>query len=541
MSTANTKLDSLSRLEAICIGLSTLPALVVLWLINRFGVNIPNWDEWGFSVAHYLNGDLLNMRWSAFWRLNLEHRVFITPIIDVAIAHLTNLNIMVIVYFNFVLTILIAVVLCLLFRSKISGFAGSLMLPVITLLIFSLIYWPHWIDPRNHHWHLSILTYLVGIYTLDRTKPGARPFAVVMVLSIISALSFFSGNLMWLFVGAALWFYGYRHLAYYIVWFVLAGIVAVTYTLDFLKMDTITNGVQQIHPVVMTRFFLTYLGSPLVGTKGPTAIWAATAAGAIATSVVGYAILQAYTRKIKLVDIFPWLCIALWVMLNGAFAAYGRGNALGVASALAVRYIIFSSVFWVSIVALAVTLMVKNAQNRWLSTGVFTMVALAYVSAHWLFLSDGNIRRWSDHYATGRECLHYYEVAPDTCLIILYPAPWVLRTWMPQLIAREVNFLDQSKLRNGEFFEDSQDADLSSGWTLQVPDEPLVVLKTLREDSGAVTLQTGGEEYDLNRGLIHIPAGQVIVYDLTPYAGQTVTIIVDGEVDYAEIWTLADP
>ena len=73
--------------------LSTIPAIVILALIFRYGVNVPYFDQWDCEGKLFKKFWEHQLTWGDFWEQHNEHRMFFPKLIYLALAYATHWNV----------------------------------------------------------------------------------------------------------------------------------------------------------------------------------------------------------------------------------------------------------------------------------------------------------------------------------------------------------------------------------------------------------------------------------------------------------------
>ena len=73
--------------------LSTIPAIVILVLILRYGVNVPYFDQWDCEGKLFKKFWEHQLTWGDFWEQHNEHRMFFPKLIYLALAYATHWNV----------------------------------------------------------------------------------------------------------------------------------------------------------------------------------------------------------------------------------------------------------------------------------------------------------------------------------------------------------------------------------------------------------------------------------------------------------------
>jgi hypothetical protein len=351
----------ITRGEVGAVLLGLIPAAVISLLIVRYAVNVPYWDNWDMYIGSWLRGD----EWKSCWLLFNGHRFLLPCLIGHALARLSSMSALPWVFVKIPFFIAIYFMVYRIYRSTATDRRSYLMAIPFALLVFTMAYWPMWIDPRPIFSQMAMLAFLVGIWVLAASPRGWKSFGIAALMAYISSLSFFSGNITWIVLGVMLWLRGYRDRRYYALWVVMALTILVPYTYDYLQPLVLANSAPIYNLIDPSIFALAFLGSPLVPKLDPPLIGVSATIGAIGvTAVIGYSVrLQRKAQEIR-EQTYPWIMIALWVIVNSIFIALGRTGLSGLQGALTPRYVSFGAIFWIAIVVLMVMGVIGDAHTK---------------------------------------------------------------------------------------------------------------------------------------------------------------------------------
>jgi hypothetical protein len=442
------------RAKLLCWLLATIPVYVLVGLIERYGVNVPYWDEWNWSVSRFLANDLPELRLGRFWALRAEHRVFVPQLVGTGLAHLTDLNMFANLYAKLGLSVVIFALLVRMYTRRAQAVGAPLIALVFSALVFSIVQWPRWIDPRPLPTTFAILGTVLTLSALCGGPPSRWRVAVAGAGAYLASLSYFSGNLTWLIGAGLLVCTGYRGLRTYGIWIAMTLTVWIPYAVDFWGSDSLARTTESPTIRQLGRFLLVFLGSPLVDTD--PFVYGQEPAMALGVAGLGMCAVAALAAPRWIADgwrkCLPWLALAAWVVMSGAAAAYGRAG-LGSHAARAERYRVYGSVFWIAVAALIAValcepwrkdrkgLLLGGLLLRLCPAVLAAWVCVGYVDASLAATAAGNFGRLPKLLIKGRDCLLTYETADDACLGLLLNHPGQLRSMLPELLRRRASFL----------------------------------------------------------------------------------------------------
>ena len=444
------------RVALILIGLS--PLVIVLIHIQRYGVNVPYWDEWDLLVQPYLDTFSGQFRIGDLWYLQNEHRLFVPRLVALAIARLTNLDMLAQMYFNVVLTIFVWVLIYAIYRHTAESKNRLLVLLPTAFLLFTMALWPRWVDTRPMYLLIAVLGFMAALWVIVTRPPGWRALVFAGVLGWIASLSFFTGHLTWIVVGGLLWFMGYRKVRYYLVWAVMAAVVLIPYLSDYLVANSIARNSAFPGLEASISFIFIFIGSPLASVKSLTlpqdeSFWLGVI-GLISVCVLWFSnwffVRNGFRKSL------PWLAIIGWVVVSAGVAGVGRIDEFGVNSARAIRYMLYGNIFWIAVVNLGMITLteprkspksdrVQHLYRFRYAASTFAILVMLVIGAHYAIVQqtvygDGFLAR-VEQLRIGHVCLLSYEHASDDCLKNLYPDPDRVRDLAPLLEQRNVTFM----------------------------------------------------------------------------------------------------
>jgi hypothetical protein len=431
--------------------LGLVPMVAITILMVRYAVNVPYWDDWDIYVAPWLRGTEVQSCWPLF----NGHRLILPCLIGHALARISSMNALLWVFAKIPFFIAIYFLIYRIYRHKAATDRFYLLAIPFSLLVFSMAYWPMWIDPRPIFSQMAQLTFLVVIWSITTKAKGWKPFAIAALMAYISSLSFFSGNISWIVGGIALWLRGYRERRYLLLWIAMALTILIPYTYDYLQPQVLDHSAPINNIFEPAVFTLAFLGSPLAPglNPRPLQIGVSAAIGAIGVAAgVGFSLRLLRQSRAGLERAQPWLLIMLWVCVNAFFIALAREGISGVGGALSPRYTSFGAIFWIGVVVL----MVINGTQRDLSgapdrgkrvsmaaTGLLSLLIVTTFAYRSLsYFQEDRLDELSIRLLTGRECLLRYDVADERCLEFIYPNVDRLKLLMDQVALEQVSFLE---------------------------------------------------------------------------------------------------
>ncbi|MFB2935033.1 hypothetical protein ACE1B6_07115 [Aerosakkonemataceae cyanobacterium BLCC-F154] len=362
--------------------LTIIPAFFMGMLIYQNSVNMPYWDDWEISLfldKIYPEYKLPLQKWLA--QAN-ETRYLFPRFIFVGLAYLNkwNWDIRYQMWVSLALACLVSINVFRLTKWTI----GESLLQVISIAILcnSLIFAP--IQYENWLWGIQLIVFmpiacittcLVVIYSnINRTTK----LILCLILCTISTFSYANGMLSWVIVFPALaiskswrWQDIFKEKWLYIPWIATFTANMAVYFYNYQKPSQ-TPGLSAglLNPIESTRYFLSFLGTPLAW--GINSFdWQADVIrnniiiGTILISLFGLALfylLKHINESILIYRMSGWFVIGFYTVISGIITSLGRVG-FGIGTSIAPRYMTFSVYLPLALVGL-IAVMFDDAKNR---------------------------------------------------------------------------------------------------------------------------------------------------------------------------------
>lgn len=406
-----------------------LPPLYILYLITRYGIDVPFWDQWEFVLLlkKYKTGVL---SFPDIWAQHNEHRILFPKLIMLALAAATGWDIRYELYANFVLAGLIFIFLNLLFRKEAGGRCKPWFSVVAAFLVFSPVQQENWTWGWQIQIFLGVLGAVVAVWSVSRYPAQWKGLLVAMGAAIVASYSFSNGLLTWPVVGMLLlaqrqW--KMRHVGLWTAAFIISVFL---YYHGYQKPELHPSLLYPLnHPYDYIRYVFVYLGSPLAFSKREHAI----AIGILLTCVLCIASIQVWrSGREGFKRLLPWLALALYSISSAAVTGIGRSG-FGVDQAMASRYTTISTPFVVSVFVVAAYWIGGYPDSHKRLPAKLTAV-VCFVSVLLLFSYASSFSRSVRVFARtfeGRQkakvCLENAASVDEACLKILYPDVAIVR------------------------------------------------------------------------------------------------------------------
>jgi len=325
------------------------PFGVLTWLVLSNTVDVPYLDQWESFVPvierYYSSQLTLHDLWS---QGNGEARVFFPRLVMIALAGLTNWNIIAETCVN-----LILMLLCLLFllkeirgASPPPGREPIVLFNGFALLLFSLTQWENWTWGWQMTTSMNLLAGMAALSLLSRTP---RPSSVMTAVAagVVATYSFAAGLSLWI-IGAILLIIAVRETPrarpFLGFWLVMSAMVISTYFLEYHKVEKHPSLLVAIHhPIVFLQYVLIFLGSPMAYPHPILSL----VVGAFGAGLFLWFMRSALAERPIQVSSRFFLSLGLYAIMNAVVAGIGRVG-FGANQACSSRYIVFGQLLWVA-------------------------------------------------------------------------------------------------------------------------------------------------------------------------------------------------
>ena len=319
-----------------------LGCLVAVML--RYSLDMPYLDQWEFVplLAKSFEGPITL---GDLWAQHNEHRLIFPRLIMLALAHLSRWNLRWELAANVVLGTALFLALAHLLRrtaARAGRVANPWLVPLLSLLVFSMSQWENWLLGWQLTEFLNILAAVLGIILLTRAPCRTRHFAGAIALGVVATYSFANGLLYWIVAAPALRTgpaptQRRRGGLWAVAFLVTAASYLHGYSTPSYHPSLIT---MLQHPVHFAIYVLKYLGNPLVN-------WSGT--GAAIAGAAGLAVFLGLERRLLRrhgrTPLVAPVALALYAIASAAITGVGRVG-FGADQAMSPRYITFANLLW---------------------------------------------------------------------------------------------------------------------------------------------------------------------------------------------------
>jgi hypothetical protein len=459
--------------------LSFLPVLFLGYLVIRFGVNVPYWDQWDTPGLMFEKIDQGQLSFSDFIAQHNESRKLFPRLFFLGLAYLTHWDTRYEYLVIFMMACLISFNIYRLIQRTVDSTAPKTLYlwGLANLLIFSPCQFENWTWGIQMVVFTPILCLTSGILTLYSKLNISRKVVVGILLSTISTFSYANGLLCWFLLPVSALFSGHwkvlRRKPWLILLWILTGLLNIfIYFRDYVKPPAHPSLLEGLkYPIKAVNYFCAFLGTPLSGGRLEIAV----PVGAVILVVFLTTILllgQRWRDRALRYRVGGWLTLSLYVLISAVVTTLGRVG-FGVEQALSSRYTTFSLYLIVALIGLTAITADIMAQRSFCSAeskdqrlapdafyptrrNVFiqnTTVALAAacIVLH-LVGQVYDLKRMENQYRDrlyARACLSYAEFVQNDCITrSLYPVADKFRIHLKA--AKAIGVLPNSLTGNGK-------------------------------------------------------------------------------------------
>jgi len=458
--------------------MAILPALFLGFLVFKYSVNVPVWDQWdklGGSLEKIQQGQL------SFQHLVSQHnesRPFFPRILFLALAYLTGWNVKSEILMIFLLACLISLSTFLLSRKTIPSGRNLLIFLTLlfNLLIFSPVQWENWLWGVQFIVFVPILCLIANILIAFEKFDIRVKVISQILLCTLSMYSYANGMVCWILSPIALLLSGSWSQLRQQKW--LIGLWGLSFTANFWLYfrDYVKPGYHPsmkdafVHPFTAITYFLSFLGSPL--STGSNLFQAFPGENAAISASVGAVLMILFVLQVVYLAVFfqrgllqrlgGWLLIQSYVLISASITTLGRVG-FGVDQSLSSRYTTFSVYLAVGLIgAIAIILQDMQARkpfaqftwaNDWNQREISQIIAASLTTgliALHLLTAYSSYRTMQTVYRDrlyAKTCLTFVRSLPDDCIRqSLYPVALVVQERAE--IADQMNFFQPRLAKN---------------------------------------------------------------------------------------------
>ena len=413
-----------------------LPAAYIGILILKYGVDLPQWDEWvGVTFLYKLNAGTLSL--SDLFAQQNEYRQFFPNLIFVFVGRLTKFDVRYHMGISLLTACLISFNIYHLGKLTLEHVGDRLRAYVAAnLLIFSPVQNDNWLQGQQlvYFFPIACLSTCFVIATASRRRFVTRCIACA-VLSIISTFSSVNGILCWLLVLPVLWAWApaergsKRWLV--IAWIAGFSLSAILYMYGYRKPSVHPTALYFFdHPAQIAVYFFNVMGRPL--TYFPLMLAPVIGFGIVAIFIwTGVQLIRRLKSPVDARRRIVWLMMGAYSLLTALLITFGRSG-FGVSQSLSGRYTTFTIYLPLALVYLLTIEVRRGARgpdSRW--NRVVPRLPIAAMILIQLPIYLFAVRSANEAHASQlqvKSCILLTNVIDDRCLTEKgYPSPDVFR------------------------------------------------------------------------------------------------------------------
>ena len=331
--------------------LSSIPFLLIGFYIDAYGVNLPFWDEWSATFPVAVKTQQGNLTFADIFRQHSSHRFVFTKTLTALLTVVNGWNLKIMMYISFLMAGLNFVIVSDLFRQRFPKATPFVLIP-FSALIFSYRQYGIWLWGLGTQVLFARTFFLSALWVLKRLQPGWKPLLVAALLAFCGTFSFGYGMLIWGILIIILWTGGYRQKRHYLFW-VLATIVSIgLYFTDFHRLESTSFELKALPDLI--HYVMIYLSGGFFQSLYQGEFFQPARVTYLGLILLALSAIYLWHRTKTWTAIDSWLTLVLFAVLVAGLTSLGRIQ-FGVNQALSSRYVAVSVLFWVAVVALALT------------------------------------------------------------------------------------------------------------------------------------------------------------------------------------------
>jgi hypothetical protein len=345
---------------ALLLVAAATPSLFIIYLIARYGVDIPFADEWTLAPL-LLKAHNHTLGLADLFAQHNEHRLVFPRLLMIGIARATHGNLRAEMFFSVALAIGTAFNVGWILRRSFAREPAKLFFLIVlaNLLLFSPVQAENWI--WGFQFCLFLITFLLTSGVCIATSQLAMPtkFLACFTIAFIATFSFGNGALLWLVTFPIALFVtekptSRRNLPWLFAWIAGAACTISLYAFHYVKPAHHPALAASRHLIDYYFYVAGFLGANLAAPLGRKESMALPVLlGTLLSGIYFLALIGIRGDRKFLVwkEAAPWLAIAAFAMTSSGIAAVTRIG-FGVTQALDSRYTTFSLLFAVALIAL---------------------------------------------------------------------------------------------------------------------------------------------------------------------------------------------
>jgi hypothetical protein len=340
--------------------LIALPCIFTGYLIFKYGVDVPYWDQWEGTATLFEKEQAGSLVFNDFFVQHNEHRILFPRLIAYSLAKLTHWNIGA---ESMVIWLLAAVSAFSVYKICRSSNPGSL-LPVwvlfaINVLIFTPLNVHNWLWGFQIGFLLPVALTTTCIWVASSFTTSSR-FVYAMMLCVASTFSIGGGFMLWLiatpllFCSEVEWQWKRRR-SWWILWFSVFLTSILLYFYGYVKPAQHPSLFEAFSkPFQAIGYVLLYLGSAFSSGTNIDSNLIGMVAGGVMVSMLLFLVCYLWVFRVDRLLIkqtIPSVMLASYAVINAGLTMVGRLG-FGLGQAASSRYTIFSILLPVALLLL---------------------------------------------------------------------------------------------------------------------------------------------------------------------------------------------
>jgi hypothetical protein len=364
-------------LRWLWLALAAAPALLPMWMIDHYGVDVHYWDEWGSTIAgFFVKVHQHQATFHDFVRQHNEHRILIPRLFLLLLNEFTQWNNVQTLLAGWGMVCATSLLILVLIHQTDDSGAGvetasraSRRLSGRTIFLWFLcnvlIFTPG--QSENWLWGVIVINLMptllivMAVALARRGKLSALKLAACILLASMATFSSGNGILAWPVVGMVLFWprdelSGGRWRPMVTVWIAACLINAILYRVGYVEPKHGENLAQHTAPLTLLLYNLIFMGNMFVqSTDMPIQTLSAVIGSTFLAAFIGAIAWLLYAWKEKDRDLcdrmIVWIAIGSFGICSGFIASLFRAG-YGQQQALSPRYVSYSVYLPVSLINL---------------------------------------------------------------------------------------------------------------------------------------------------------------------------------------------
>lgn len=245
--------------NALTIAGFAIPALLYLWMLASYSVNVVVGDQWDnvpvISASYHQM-----IPWHAMWAQHNENRMFFPNALVIVLSRMTQFNVQLEEIIS--ATLLFASTALIIWTHKRRSVATPwLYYCPVACMALAITQWENTLWGFQVAWYMILFALAAALFLLDRTSVSVFVFCIATVAAIIGSLSSVQGLLVWA-AGLVLLYHRRRPWPYIVAWVAVAGGTAAVYFHNFILPSNpeVDPNLAFTHPLLAVKFYVFLIG-----------------------------------------------------------------------------------------------------------------------------------------------------------------------------------------------------------------------------------------------------------------------------------------